>query len=94
MHHEDQSWWVDDDDHVDGVRLRLWTAVITQVIYVHGEPWWNYDVKKVNWLVHHNSLKQLSAESSGSKQKNGQKEWEFSLVKYLYLYLQMIFYLL
>jgi hypothetical protein len=45
---EDSTSWADDnDDHVDGVRLRLWTTVTTsllfslRVIYEHGEPWWN-----------------------------------------------------
>jgi hypothetical protein len=35
------------DHHVYGVRLCLWTAAtntplfIPQLIYEHGEPWWN-----------------------------------------------------
>jgi hypothetical protein len=45
-----------DDDHVDGLRVCLWTAaangpiVILLVIYEHGEEWWN-DVDRVNLLI-------------------------------------------
>jgi hypothetical protein len=43
----------DDDDDVDGMRLCLRTAatnepiVHPEVIYEHGEPWWN-DIDKGN----------------------------------------------
>jgi hypothetical protein len=70
-------WIVDtyllNDDHVDGVILRLWTAatvgtiVNPHVIYKEGEPWWN-DIDRENaWFVHQISLAILPAESSASK---------------------------
>jgi hypothetical protein len=40
--------WMLYNDHVDGVRLRLWTAATNGPTvhppgddYKHGEPWWN-----------------------------------------------------
>lgn len=35
-------WYPVDDDHVEGVRLRLSTAAtISQAKYEHRKPWWN-----------------------------------------------------
>jgi hypothetical protein len=60
------------DDHIDGVRLRIWTTAtkglsfVPHVIYEHGEPWWD-DIGRVKLLnVHKSSLAILPAESTSS----------------------------
>jgi hypothetical protein len=63
----------DDDDHIDGVRLRLWTAanrhiVHPQVIYEYEEPWWN-DVDRGTLI-----RPILPPQSYGNKRGNG--SWE------------------
>jgi hypothetical protein len=87
-----------DDDHVDEVGLRLWTATTDgpiahpQVVYDHGEPWWN-DIDRGNAsFVHQISLPVLLAESSSSKV--GKLEYgndKFGFTKYLCSYFEGIF---
>jgi hypothetical protein len=35
-----KGWEMELDDHVDGVRIRLWPPT-GLVVYEHGKPWWN-----------------------------------------------------
>jgi hypothetical protein len=85
------------DDHIDGARLRLWTAVTKgpivhpRAIYEPREPWWNYIDRGNSWFVRQSSLATLQEESSSSKAggtDNG--NYEFGLTKYLCSYFQKI----
>jgi hypothetical protein len=73
---------VGNDDHVDGLRPRLWTATINrsivhpQVIYEHGELWWDDIDGESSWLIHQSSLAILPAEFSSIKSR---ENYEFSL---------------
>jgi hypothetical protein len=88
----------DDDDHVDGVRyvseLRWTTGLlfIPQVIYEHGEPWWN-DVNRGNsWLVHPSSLAILPAKSSGRKQNWAKRIMNFALWSFFFIFASDFFF--
>jgi hypothetical protein len=54
---------MDDDDNVDVVRLRLWTVatIIPQMIYEHGETYWNDIDREHSYFVHQSSLEILPA---------------------------------
>jgi hypothetical protein len=65
---------------------------ISQMIYEHGEPWWNYVTDRGKLLI---CPPELSGNPTSShlvaSRRNGQKEWEFGLVKYFCSYLHVIF---
>jgi hypothetical protein len=82
---------VHDDDHVDRwdfvSELRPPTCLlfIPQVIYVHGEQWWNDIDKESSWFVYQSSPVLLQAESSSSDAGgSGQGNDEFFLTKYFF----------
>jgi hypothetical protein len=65
--------------------------VILQVIYEHGEPWWN-NIDRGNWVFHQKSLTILPAESSSSKAgRTGEGNYEFGLTKYLSSHFKGVF---
>jgi hypothetical protein len=75
---------LDDDDYhhnnVDGVRLRLPTGLFTlQVIYEHGEPWWN-DIGRVKLI---RSLELSGSPTSKAGGTGLRKRWILS-TKYLF----------
>jgi hypothetical protein len=62
-------------DYVSELRPSTGLLFIPQMIYEHGEPWWNDDVGRgKHWFVHHSALIILPAETSGSKHEEGRKE--------------------
>jgi hypothetical protein len=66
---------------------------IPQVVYKHGEPWWN-DVYRGKLLIsiYHSSLAIPPAESSSSKTGGiGKGNYEFGLTKYLCSYFKGFF---
>jgi hypothetical protein len=79
-------------DYISELRPPTGLLFISQVIYEHGEPWWNDCVDRGKLLI-------LPPELSGNptsshlvtSRKNGRKEWEFGFPKYFYSYLQLIF---
>jgi hypothetical protein len=80
-----------DDHHVERVRLRLWTAVtiglliIPQVIYEHGEPWWN-DMDRGKLLIRLPEFSgiPISRVIWFHARGNGRNEWEIDLAKCLF----------
>jgi hypothetical protein len=58
-------------DYVSELQPPTGILFAPQVIYGHGESWWNDVDGENSWLVHHSSLTILTAESPGSKEE----EW-------------------
>jgi hypothetical protein len=87
----------DDDDHVDGVRLRLWIAATNRpIVHPLGDIWaWRTMVewhRQGKTFVHQSPLAVLPTESSTSKLGElGEGNYKFGLTKYLCSYFEGIF---
>jgi hypothetical protein len=65
---------------------------IRQVIYEHGEPWWNDIDRDKLLIVYQSCLAIVPAESSSSKAGGtGECNYEFGFKNYLCLYFEGIF---